>query len=147
MITYGALSKAVGSTLKNANIFTVFQQYDELTEAIPTTPLGRCYPDEGNVDFGGESVDRTTFQVGVRGTQMTITIDCYARARSQLAHDIKAQIDLIDAVDAVLVAQKTQPFFGIDGIKAFSWSWERTTFQHEATQYAGAEFKLSLIVF
>ena len=146
-VTYGALSKAVGNTLKAANIFKVVQQYDELTEQIPTHPLARCYPDDGEVDFGGESVERQTFKVGVRGTRMTITIDCYARPRSQLLHDIKAQVDLIDAVDAVLVAQQNQPFFGLDGIKAFSWSWQRVTYQHEGNSYAGGEFKLTLIVF
>lgn len=148
MITYGNISKAVGNTLKAASVFKNFQQWDELTEAVPGGfPFGRCYPDEGNVDYGGESVDRSTFQVGVRATQMTMTIDCYVRVRSQLKTDITAQINLVDAVDAVLVAQQNKPFFGLEGIQAFNWSWQRVTYVHEKTSYTGVEFKLSLIVF
>lgn len=145
VITYASLCKAVATTLKDAHIAEQVQAYDELTEAIADTPTLQVYLKEDAAETDDTGIHQSTFQAGVRIARLTVIIDCYARQRSHLAQDMAAQMDIIDAVDAVLCQQVAAPFFG--GAKALHWTWKRLVLENAETHYAGAECTLTLWIF
>jgi hypothetical protein len=148
-VTYGAIASGVANSLKLTGVFKSVENYDALSEGIPVLPCAHVYPVAAETDSGNEAVAQSSFKAGVRVTTVTINVDVYARQRSQKKHDIKAQVDLIDAVDNWLTAQPMESAFGVAGIRAVRWSWERTTFVYGEPQisYAGAEFTLMITVF
>ncbi len=58
-------------------------------------------------------------------------------------------VDGIEAITAIVEQQKTHPYFGLTGIKTFSWGWERVTLIYgpQDVSYAGARFTFTLRVF
>lgn len=152
-VTYGSICAVVANAFRDKPGIQRVMNYDELTESIVDTPLLHVYGESGAVD-AGNSNDRTTFGAGVRQTEFVITMDGYARRRSHLAEDLKAQMEMIDVIDAVLVAT-TKPLFGEAAIKGLSWKWERVTLAYGNTQemggpreqYAGCRFTITLRIF
>jgi hypothetical protein len=53
----------------------------------------------------------------------------------------------IDAITNVIEGQDQKPYFGLVGIKGFSWRWDRVTFDYGGVAYVGARFMLTLRVF
>ena len=145
LITYGSLCKAVATALQATAGVVHVQAYDELTESISDTPTLQVYLSKDAAETDDSGIHQSTFGAGVRITRLNITIDCYARQRSHLADDMAAQMDIIDAVDAVLNQQKTAPFFG--GAKALHWTWKRLAMENADAEYAGAECTLTLWIF
>ncbi len=149
MLTYGEIVKAVAAALKTANGVKRVQAYDEITESIPDWPLLQVYAESGEVDVSSGDMKQSAFGGGVQQTSLVINIDGYARRRSHLGADLKAQMELIDAVDAKLCAQE-KPYF-LDGIHGLHWTWERATLLsgkgEGATEYAGCRFKLQVTIF
>lgn len=154
-LTYATACKAVADVFREKPGIKRVQVFDELTESIVDMPLVQVYPYSGSVDARNTN-DRTTFSAVVRQTEFVIRADGYARRRSHINQDLKAQIDLIDAMDAALCAVTT-PLFGQAGIKGFSWKWERVTLAYGNTQevggggtrevYAGCEFTITLLIY
>jgi hypothetical protein len=156
-VTLGAIVDAVEGVLDDATTLARSQTYDELTESIPPgdMPLLQVYP-EGNpgVAVGG-TTDRTSFGGGVRVQQYVIHADYYARQRSHIDEDMKALVDGIDAMEAVLVTENLKPYFGLsddagnDAIESFNWSWSRVTFVYgdAQTPYVGARFVINVFVY
>lgn len=147
-ITTGQILDAIEATLSTAPTLARSMTYDELTEGISDTPLLQVYPEAGDQDPSGNS-DRTTFKAGVRQTNLTINCDYYAQQRKHIGEDMAALVDGIDAMTTIFEAQDTKPYFGLDGIKAFHWSWQRVTFDYgdAAINYVGARFTLTIRVF
>lgn len=143
VITYGSLCKAVATALVATPGVAQVQAYDALTESISDTPTLQVYFKNAVTDDTG--IYQSTFRAGVRITKLDIMIDCYARERSHLAEDMAAQIDMIDAVDAVLALQTSAPFFG--GAKALHWTWRKVVLTAAEAEYAGAECTLTLWIF
>lgn len=147
IVTYSDISHAVANTLKIAKGVKKVEAHDELSESITVTPLLQIYPQKGNTDAVGEN-DRAVFNAAIRRNTSTIIVDGYARQRSHRALDIKAQVDLIDAIDTVLVQQKKSPLFGLNDIQTFSWEWERVYFGDENTPiYAGCKFTITIWIY
>lgn len=146
-ITLAQILDAVKATLAVAPTLARSMSYDELTEGISDTPLLQVYPEAGNQDVTNNA-DRTTFHAGVRQTDLTVHCDYYAQQRKHIGEDMAALVDGIDAMTAIFEQQDTKPYFGLVGIKAFHWSWQRVTFDYGTTiVYVGARFILSLRVF
>lgn len=147
-ITLAQILDAIEATLAAAPTLARSMSYDELTEGINDTPLLQVYPDSGNQDPAGNT-DRTTFKAGVRQTVLTINCDYYAQQRKHIGEDMAALVDGIDAMTNIFEAQDTKPYFGLDGIRAFSWSWQRVTFEYGDPNigYVGARFTLTIRVF
>ena len=143
VITFASLCKAVATALEATEGVAQVQAYDALTESISDTPTLQVYFKDAVTDDTG--IHQSTFRAGVRITKLEITIDCYARQRSHIAEDMAAQIDLIDAVDAVLAQQVTAPFFG--GAKALHWNWKKAVLISADAEYTGAECTLTLWIF
>ena len=147
-ITLAQVCDAVTATLGAALGIAKAESYDELADGVPTTPLLQVYPEAGIVD-ADSGTDRTTFQAGVRQTQLTIHADLYASQRSSIGEDMASLVDGIDALTDVLEAQDTKPYFGLIGLQAFRWEWSRVTFVYGDPQqpFLGARFMLTFWVF
>jgi hypothetical protein len=149
-VTLGEILDAIESTLAASSGLTRTQSYDELTEGMNDLPTLQVYPEAGEQDPSGDGrTDRTAFGGGVRQTEFTIHADLYARQRSHLGEDMAALVDLIDAMQDVFEQQNTKPYFGLEGIRAFHWSWRRVVFTYGDPQlgYMGARFVLTVRVF
>lgn len=148
-ITTAQVIDAIESTLSAAAEVDYSQSYDELSEGIQDSKVLQVYWDASNQDAVNTTIDRTTFQAGVRQTDMTIIADYYAHRRGNLAEDMDKLVTGIDSIIAILEAQDTKPYFGLSGIKAFSWSAQRVTFSYgDATQqYMGARFTFIVRIF
>jgi hypothetical protein len=131
----GVLSAAIGVQSSTS--------FDELTEGVPAMdcPRVEVYPDAGVCDPSGNT-DRLTFNACMQMTVVTIFADLYARQRSQLGEDMKATTEMIDSLIDVLQTQERPPFFGLKGIKAFSWRWKRHMFRRADAQFVGARFTI-----
>lgn len=147
-VTLGAICYGIEETLSAAPGVQSSTAYDEITEGIPAMdcPRIQVYPDSGTCDRRGDT-DRTTFNSGVQQAEVIYLVDLYARVRSQLAEDMKATVDVIDAIIDVLQEQEKPPFFGVDGIKSFKWSWKRASLLYAEQRYMGARFTLRIRIF
>lgn len=148
-VTYYDLVHAVGSCFKALPTLTV-QTLEEITEGIPTTPVLHVYFDDAETDAVGET-DRTSLDGAIRQTAINVKVDGYARQRSHLGADLKAQLDLIDTLDTRLCEQTQKPYFGLPAIQVFHWKFERTTFvvgaNPGAVPYAGCALTIQLYVY
>lgn len=145
-ITLAQICDAIESTLDDATTITRSQSYDELTEGIHDTPLLQVYPENGAQSPPGMT-DRHTFGAGVRQTEFTIHADYYANQRVNIGEDMAALVNGIDAMTDVLEGQDQKPYFGLTGIQAFSWRWDRVTFDYGGVAYVGARFAITVRVF
>jgi len=147
-ITLAQICDAVESTLDDAVTLAHSQSYDELTEGVHDTPLLQVYPQSGSQDPGGGTADRTTFGAGVRQTEVVVHADYYAAERgTDIGEEMARLVNGIDAITNVIEGQDQKPYFGLVGIKGFSWRWDRVTFDYGGVAYVGARFMLTLRVF
>lgn len=146
-ITLGQTCDAIETTLGAATTVNRADSYDELTEGVHDLPLLQVYPENGTQDIGG-ATDRTTFQAVVRQTEFTIHADYYAAARgTSIGEEMGRLVDGIDAITNILEGQDQKPYFGLEGIRAFSWRWDRVTFDYGGVAYVGARFTIIVRVF
>lgn len=149
VVTYSSLVYAVADTLRNAITDLMVQPYDQITEGIPQTPLLQVYPDNANVDDVGSN-DRASFGAQIRRTHFVVFADGFARPRSHLGEDLKAQMEMIERFDARLIEQTDAPLFGLPAIQSFHWKWQRATFPigegPSRIEYAGCRFTIDLWV-
>jgi hypothetical protein len=147
-ITIAQICDAIESTLGAATGIKRGQSYDELGESIQDTPLLQVYPETLFGNATGNT-DRSSFRGGIRQTEVVIYADLYAQQRRHMGEDMKKLVNGVDAIVTVIQAQDTKPYFGLDGIKAFSWRGERVTFIYGDSQqpYVGMRFYFTLRVF
>ena len=148
-ITLAQICNAIETTLATATTVVRSESYDELTEGIHDLPMLQIYP-EGSSQSPPGATDRHTFGGAgnpVRQTEFVIHADYYARQRAHIGEDMAALVDGIDALQDVLEGQDQKPYFGLDGLKAFSWRWDRVTFVYADVNYIGARFMLLVRVF
>lgn len=118
-----------------------------LTEAFVDLPLIQVYW-QRNDTSAGSGTDRATFVGGVRVNQMLFHVDVFAKQRGNLAEDAAKALELAEAVISVLEAQNTKPYFGLEGIKAFRYVADYTTFGADnGPRYAGVRFAIEVTVF
>lgn len=147
-VTLTQICDGVETTLSAAVGMKTTATFSELTEGVASLdcPLLEIYPQAGSCDPSGNT-DRTSFQAGTQQTVVTVYLDLYARLRSQLGEDLGEMVTMVDAITDVLQAQERLPFFGVAGIKAFSWNWRKVTHVRAGAKYVGARFTLSLKIF
>lgn len=148
-ITIGQILDAIEATLSTAPTLARSMSYDELTEGINDTPLLQVYQHSGDQDPSGNT-DRTTFLAGVRQTNLIVYCDYYAQQRKHIGEDMKALVDGIDAMSNIFEAQDSKPYFGLNGIQSFHWSWEsipNMTYGDPNIFYVCARFTLEIRVF
>lgn len=147
-LTLAAICDGLKAALMAAPSLARGQAPAELTESVPDVPLLQVYPEEGTADPHGNN-DRTTFQAGVRQTEVFIYADLYAQQRSHIGEDVAKYIACVDELIAIIEAQDKKPYFGVAGIKAFSWGWKRALFPYTDpnVKYVGARFLFRLRIF
>ena len=156
-ITLNAIVDAVSDTLGTATTLNRSQSYDELTENIPDWPLLQVYWESFSPVSTDSGTDRRTFgglggdeDTPLRDKEIIVHADYYARPRSHIDEDMKAVVDGADALLDILETVDVTPFFGLDGIKAWSLqSATRSTFIYNdpQTPYAGVRFVIAIRVF
>lgn len=148
MITYGDICRQVANYLRMTAGVRRVEGIDEMSEGVPELPILRVYVVSGETDSGGDDTERATFGAGVRRTTATIQVDGIARQRSHMREDMQAQMNLIDAIDARLSELKGVPLFGLQGVQAARWSWERMAYTvSDSIEYVGARFEIVLTIF
>ncbi len=150
------MCNAVANTLFTIDALKsgVVQKPGELSEGIVEAPTVQVYPDEASpITLSGQT-ERTSFgtpdhEKMKRQTDFIIHIDLYARQRKAIGEDMAALINLIDPIIAKMEEQSVAPFFGIDGVRAFSWTSQRVTFIYGDAQvpYIGWRWILTFRVF
>lgn len=152
-LTLTQICDAVKDTLSSA--VERAQSVGELSESMEDLPMLRVYPFFNEVDPSGVT-DRSTFggkggveTTPVRWSSLVINADVPAQQRSDIGEDLAAVTTVWDATEALLATQNVKPYFGLEGIKAFSWNAQLTTFNWGAPllPYLGVQFKLNIEVF
>ncbi len=132
MVTAGDLQKA--------------ERYDKLSEDFQDVPMAQVYLDQGEVDASTATAQHT-FRGAARMHEVAVGVDIPCRQRGDAAEDMKAVVDVLEAVTNKLDAQQTRPWFGSDAIKSWRWRWQRVTFvRGEATPYVGLRVTIWLRV-
>lgn len=147
-LTIAGMCDGVAATLSAAVGLARTQSLDELTEDYPDLPLLQVYPETGQVDIIG-STDRSSFRGGTRVGEYGITADVIVAQRSHLGENMALAATLVEAVTTVLENERVRPYFGLEGVKAFRWQWQRTLFLtgDPAFTYVGARFTITLTTF
>lgn len=117
----------------------------ELKDGMNDTPTLQVYPENWSIVVSG--TDRRSSRGGIHQEETIILCDLYARQRGHIGEDMSMLLPLIDAIIVKLEAQDVKPYFGLDGLKAFTWSGERVTFQYNSVNYIGARFTLTFTTF
>ena len=103
------------------------------------------YPDSNPAPrtFGGGEAGVT------RQTSLTFHADLFPRQRSHLDEDMGALLPLVDAIQAVLEAQRVEPYFGLAKIRAIEgWSAQQVTFEYpNDVKFLGARYIIRVRVF
>lgn len=147
-ITLTQIAAALDTTFSAILSIPYVHVPSEMREGMQDAPLLQIYPADMNQDPTGDA-DRTTFRAVVRQTVQTWYVDLYARQTSDLGEDMAILLPLADAIVDKLEEQDTKPYFGLDGIQAFSWSGQRVTFVYGQPEikYAGYRFVLTIRIF
>ena len=145
MTTYAEMCDAIESTLGAAASLVVSQSYNELTEGIIDVPMLQVYWESATQDPSGGSA-QSSFRGAIRQTHVVIRVDLYATQRSDMAEDMSKVVTVTEELITILEAQDSRPYFGLDGIKAFSWLAVRANFTYGDPQtiYAGTRFDITL---
>jgi len=147
-LTIAAICDGIEETLAEATGIKSTKSYDEIPEGVPSLACPRLhvYPDAVGQDVA-TNTDRTAFGGGVQQSEVLIFVDHFARQRSQMHLDMKAVVEGLDALMDVIEEQERPPFFGVEGIKSFKWSWKRAVLSFSGALYAGGRFSILVRVF
>lgn len=142
------INDAIKDTLATATGLTFAQSYNELSEGINDTPMLQVYWQSHLVDPDSNTSQRS-FRGVTRQTSLTFHADLFPRQRSHLDEDMGALLPLVDAIQAVLEAQRVEPYFGLAKIKAIEgWSAQQVTFEYPAdVKFLGARYIIRVRVF
>ncbi len=139
------LVEAVRATLAQSPEVLRATGNESLLEEINDDRVLEVYPEEGVADAKTQT-DRTTFGMGVQQEGVSLHIDYYARQRSHMGEDMAQLTRGLDSIRRMLKEQQKKPFFGVEAIQTFRWTWRRVTFEYgqgeNATKYAGVRFTL-----
>ena len=152
-LTRTQICDAIRDTLEGA--VQRAQSVGELSESMEDLPMLRVYPFFNEVDpsgttdrytFGGKGGDENT---PVRWTHLIINADVPVQQRSDIGDNMAEIATTWDAIEALLVTQNVKPYFDLEGIKAFKWTAQLTTFAWGALElpYLGVQFKFNIEVF
>jgi hypothetical protein len=148
-ITFADIGRQVANWLEGTAGSPRVEAFDAMSEGVPQVPLVRVYVISGQTDSGSEDTDRASFgNQPIRRSTCTLQVDAIARQRSHIGEDMAAQMAMIDAIDARLCELGKPPLFGLQGIQAARWSWERMAYTvSETVEYVGVRFEIVVSVF
>lgn len=122
------------------------QSYDDLTDAIAATPTIQVYFEHMDQNVPGQN--RSTFgKTPVRERVITFNVDVLAAERKDIGSDMAITYHLADLVADKLDTLNSPPFFGLEGIKNFTWVADRVIFVYNKNNYSGIRFTLVIYVY
>ena len=142
-VTFAAILDGIATTLSTATGIKTTMSYDQLTEGIPGTDLPRLqvYPESLGGDPNSRT-DRSAFNAAMQLQEFVVFVDVFASKRQHIAQDMTAVVDTLDNLVNVLQAEEKPPFFGVSGIKSFSWAWKRAVLRYGTITYMGGRFTI-----
>lgn len=147
-ITIDQVTLAVEAALGEASLIARTGAEGTITEGVNDLPYMMIYAESGQTDPKG-GVDRTSFRGGIRVNELIVMVDVYVRQRSHIGEDMAKTTHCTDAVINILEEQNVKPYFGLLGLQAFHWAWQRVTFVYgdPNTGYVGVRFTLTFTIF
>lgn len=155
-ITFADINTAIATTLSaaegivrtqdGANDGTADNATTPLSDGMNDTPTLQVYWDEESTDIASET-DRTTFQAGVRQSELVYFADAFVKQRESIGEDMARVYPIAQSVRGILAAQNVKPYFGLDGIKSFRWRAQRVLIDYAGISYIGIRFTLTIRVF
>lgn len=146
-ITYAEMCDGVHDYLAaTCPSLTRTQSFDELTEGMQDTPAIQVYPESGDPVSADSETQTFTMRAGVIQAVHVIHVDYYARQRSHIGEDMAALVAGLDEIYDALESAGCPPF-GLEGVKSYTWSWQRSAFEYGGVLYMGARFTLRLRTF
>ncbi len=124
-----------------------FQNFDDLTEAVTNTPTMQFFWEGMDIVSSAGETDRHTFGGGERIKDFNFRVDLYIDRSSSLHKLFGHMLPLTDAINDVFEAQNQKPYFGIDGIKSYSFSCERALVEYGGYTYPVVQWELGIRVF
>lgn len=147
-LTLGEVCDGINTTLGAAVGIETSESYDELRDDVmpDVCPILQVYPEEGDCNPGA-TTERTVFSGAIRLKVVSIHADIMTSARTFLDQDMKALTDVTDAIIEVLEEQNDPPFFGVVGLKAFTWRFKRGVFRRGDADFMGVRFVIQCRIF
>lgn len=135
-----------------AELVDVFwQDYDDLTEGVINTPTVQFYWNGLDTVSEGSTTDRHTFgdnsKTPVRIKNFEFRIDLLLDKKSFVHKIFTHMLPLVDAINDVLEAENQQPYFGVEGIKAFTWECVRGDIEYGDYTYPAVQWTINITVF
>jgi len=149
-ISIGQICEAVADTMGSATGINRVQHYDALTEGLMDAdlPLLQVYFDNFRVSPPGDT-DRHTMGRGVAIQRLQLYCDVFCCQRHNVWQDVETQTRLASEVlDRLEALYHTRPYFGLDGIKAWSIpSAQRATVAYGQAEYMAVRFTVEVVVY
>lgn len=125
---------------------------DDLNEGIGNTPSIQVYWDSLNPVSEGSATDRRTFggnaSVAPMRTQRYIwTVDLYLDPRAIIGQMFAKMLPYVDEVNAVFEAENQGPYFGVTGIKSFTYTATRGQQTYASVVYPTVQWTVEIYVF
>lgn len=152
-ITLTQINSAIHDTIAN-NLTTIdyTQDYDDLTEGLANTPLLQVYWNNLQFVSEGSSTDRRTFggdsnKKPVRTKRYTFRADLYLDPRAMLDTVFSEMLPIVDEINDILEDQDQEPYFGLSGIKSYTFSCERGNIEYANASYPVVQWTIEIYVF
>lgn len=151
-ITIAQMNTAIHDTFEdNLTLIDFFQDYNDLSEGLANTPLLQIYWNSLNTVAENSATDRNTFgsstQKPLRQKRYIFRVDLYCDPRANLDSVFVQMLPIVDEINNVLEAQDAKPYFGLDGIKSFTFTCERGNIEYGSVNYPVVQWTIELSVF
>lgn len=152
-ITIVDMNTAIYNTLKNNMTLVDFtQNYDNLGEGLANTPLVQVFWNSLNTVSEQSSTDRRTFGGDpnvkpVRTKRYIFRADLYLDPRSDIDRNFAQMLPIVDEINDIFEDQDMEPYFGLTGIKSYTFSCERGVVEYANIVYPVVQWTIELYVF
>ena len=149
-ISIQAICDAVADTIGSATGIKRVEHYDELGEGLMEAdlPLLQVYFDNFRISPPGDT-DRHTFGRGVAIQRTNLFCDVFCARRHMNWEDVEVATRIAsNVVDRLEELYHTAPYFGLEGIKAWSIpSAQRATIVYGQAEYVVVRFTVEVVTY
>lgn len=137
---------AVASAIESSTDVWFTQRPDQMMDGVFDLPVVWVYPDSGRANMSRTHSHTFTGQSQV--STCVVNIDVIADQRNFPFENVPEMVEMIDNINSKLGAIETKPYFGLDTIQAFNWSWEKMVWEVEGDPllYIGVRFIVELVL-
>lgn len=127
-----------------------WQDYGDITEGVANTPTIQFYWENMATVSSGGDTDRQTFggsSQPERIKDFEFRLDLYLDRSAHMHKVFGHMLPLVDAVNDVFEAQNAKPYFGVAGIKSFTFECERGQIEYSKQPYPVVQWLIGIRVF